>query len=970
MELSIEIITNNVYKRNSKSFSRIFETILFLIKQMSSTFFHFSPVANSDAIAKSGNYRITVLTSKCIRIEYSETQIFKDLPTLTFTVRDIKPIPHHSIISSGSTIRINTDDLELNINDVNVFPTKENKNITITSNKLDIKWKYGDDESAANLKGTTRTLDEVNGSCPLSKGLISRSGYSVVDDSLAPIINENGTFTPASQVISLLQHSSRSNSPKKGQSSPKRTSNNNSAKVDGKNIELDIYFFGYGHNYNECISDFLRMSAQPPMLPRFAYGIWWSRYWAYTQDEMLSIADDFLSHNIPLKVFVVDMDWHIVKNTGNDSSGWTGYTFNHELIPDPVGLIQQLHDRDIKVTFNLHPADGVWSHETMYNEFAKRMGVEPDPKGHIKFDCEDPKFMKHYFELLHHPLEKIGVDFWWIDWQQGFGEQVDPLIVLNHDHFMDSGRNKDKRPFILSRWCGLGGQRYPIGFSGDTEIEWESLQFQPYFTATASNVGFGFWSHDIGGHMKGHENGELYVRWLQYGALSPILRMHSTSNPFLLRLPWQYDRETEYQAIRALQFHDELTPLFYSLGYIYHRMGIMPVRPTYYIAPEDESAYNCPTQYLLGDDIIVSPIVTPKNTLTNVAKTAVFLPQPTSIEDVTNSNSAPMKSDTWFDFQTGRQYSSGWHMVHGELESIPIFVRGGGIVPTEVKKRLVCHVFPKGSSSFLLYEDDGISSIDEKKNEEGGRSFHITHIASSFEKDALAVTFTSEGVRKGIVEDNREVLLIIRNVRKSAQVTSENVEIVSKKQHGDDCELTIKIKKYPCRVELRKLDGICIEKVGFTDQMLFNYLRRCNLNTHVKFVVYEALKAAPENEKVQAVMNANLLDEQIRIDLLSEIGDFGYYQYTKEMGKDVLVAWNTKQLKDFQYCFRKFPATADNNRQNAKGIVPKALIYEVDKNTTHFTYEWTNYTKVESRLELRFSDAITRFIDFNKLATL
>lgn len=931
---------------------------------MSSEFFHFLPAVKSDSIVRCGNYRITVLTSKCIRIEYSESQVFKDLPTLTFTVRDIQPTPHHSNITSGSTITINTDYLELIIKDINQFPTKENKNISITSSKLGFKWTYGDDDSENNLKGTTRTLDMISGSCPLCDGLISKSGYSVIDDSLAPIINENGTFTPASQIMSILQQNNgkSQNSPKKGQSSTKHTVASNPPTVDGKNIELDIYFFGYGHLYNECISDFLRMSAKPPMLPRFAYGIWWSRYWAYTQEEILTITDDFLSHKVPLKVFVVDMDWHIVKNTGNASTGWTGYTFNRELIPDPEGLIKQLHERGLKVTFNLHPADGVWPHEEMYAEFARKMGVDSN-KGHpVKFDCMDPKFMKHYFELLHHPLEKMGVDFWWIDWQQGTGNLVDPLIVLNHTHFMDSGRNKDRRPFILSRWCGLGGQRYPIGFSGDTEIEWVSLQFQPYFTSTASNVGFGFWSHDIGGHMGGYENGELYVRWLQFGALSPILRMHSTSNPFLQRLPWQYDRETEYQAIKALQLHDQLIPLFYSLSYRAHRDGLMPVRPSYYVSPEDESAYSCPTQYFLGDDIVVSPFVMPKSNLTNVANTAVFLPTMPADDE-------HQKANTWFDFQTGRQYNSGWHAVHGDLSSIPIFVRGGGFVPTQIEGRLNLHVFPCGNSNFELYEDDGISAVND--DNEGDVNYHITNISSSFENDAISVSFKSQGERKGIIPENREVVLLFRNVKKSAQVASENIEVVSKKFNDkENCfELTIKLKKYPCSIELRKLGGIAVEKSDFDDQMLFDYLKRCNINTHAKASIYKELTEMPISERVDAVINSNLLDERIRIDLLSEIGDFGYFHYTKQMGKNVFVVWNTKQLKQFQYCFKKFPVCEINKSLNGKGVVPKSLVYDIEKNTSYMSLEWPKFSKVESHLELRIGDVISRTINFDALSS-
>ncbi|OHT15427.1 glycosyl hydrolase [Tritrichomonas foetus] len=868
---------------------------------MSSKFYKFAPVANRDAVIRCGHYRITVLTSKCIRIEYNEKHHFKDVPTVAFTVRDL-PIPHHSTITSGPSITIDTDFLRLHIVNVNQRASKEN--LSVVSEKLYINWHYGDSE-ANNLKGTCRTLDMIKGDCPISNGLISTDGYAIVDDSNTPIVNEDGTFT----------------------------------KNDG---QFDIYFFGYGHEYNECIKDFLKMSAQPPMLPKYAYGIWWSRYWAYTADEMLAIADDFLAHGVPLKVFVVDMDWHIVKNTGNESTGWTGYTFNNDLIPDPPELIRQLKKRGLKVTFNLHPADGIWPHEKAYPEFAAAMGVEPPNP--VKFDCEDPKFMKYYFELLHHPLEEMGVDFWWIDWQQGTGHNVDPLIVLNHTHFMDSGRNDNCRPFILSRWCGLGGQRYPIGFSGDTEIEWESLQFQPYFTATSANVGFGFWSHDIGGHMGGHEDGELYVRWLQYGALSPILRMHSTSNPFLQRLPWQYDRETEYQAIRALKFHAELTPFFYSLGYQNHVNGLQPVRPLYYIAPEEESAYNCPSEFLLGDDVVVAPFVNPRDNLTNSAKTAVWLPD------------AP----AWYDFQTGRQYNPGWHMIHGDLSSIPIFVRAGGIVTCDVKDKLVVHVFPLGNSTFELYEDDGISAVKPGFG-------HVTKISTAYEKDAITISFVSNGDLSHISE-NREILLKLRNVKRSAQITSSGLEVVSKKYRGEDCEITVKLSSYPCSIEVRKLNGISVDRIGFTDQMLFNFLKRCNINTWAKQTVYQRLtdSSLSRSQKIEILTNTNILEEEIRLELLSEYADFGFYHFIKETGKNVLVVWNTKHSKDFTYSLKKFPL-AEDPKKPQKGTVPKALILDVEKNRTKLSLPWPQLEKTETRLELRINDTITRIFDFDKL---
>ena len=127
------------------------------------------------------------------------------------------------------------------------------------------------------------------------------------------------------------------------------------------------------------------------------------------------------------------------------------------------------------------------------------------------------------------------------------------LWWINHLHFYDLGRENIKRPFVFSRWGGLGNHRYPIGFSGDTVVTWESLAFQPYFTATAANVGYGWWSHDIGGHMEGIEDAELFARWVQFGVFSPIFRLHSTKNPYMKRRPWKYDAEIYQVSREAMQ---------------------------------------------------------------------------------------------------------------------------------------------------------------------------------------------------------------------------------------------------------------------------------------------------------------------------------------------------------------------------------------------------------------------------------
>lgn len=145
------------------------------------------------------------------------------------------------------------------------------------------------------------------------------------------------------------------------------------------------------------------------------------------------------------------MDWHITK-TGNTSDGWTGYTWNTELFPDPSAFIKWLHEQGLRTDLNLHPARGIHPHELQYEEMAQWMGIDPASQKAIPFDITDPHFAEGYFDILHHPKEQAGVDFWWMDWQQGQKSRVpglDPLWWINHLHYFDLGRDGRKRPFVF-----------------------------------------------------------------------------------------------------------------------------------------------------------------------------------------------------------------------------------------------------------------------------------------------------------------------------------------------------------------------------------------------------------------------------------------------------------------------------------------------------------------------------------------
>jgi len=628
-------------------------------------------------IRKNG-VRISVLSPCLIRIENQTGSVFCDEPTQCVVNRRFGD-PEFTLEKdeTGSTL-IKTSK--------NVFcydfGTKKLKYI-ITGNGNKVT-----EFSSGNLLGTCRTLDGTHGKTKLLGGVLSKNGVAVLDDSSSLTVNNLGDILPR------------------------------------KCSETDVYYFAHGHNYSEALFDYYNLTGFPPLIPRFTLGNWWSRYKAYTQDEYISLMEKFKAKHIPITVASIDMDWHwvkVIEKFGKDASdrkagkgvvelfynitnpGWTGYSWNTDLFPDPDGFLKWLKNNNYKITVNLHPASGCKFYEDAYGEFCDFMGVDKKSKEQICFNITDKKFIEGYFRFLHYPHEQKGVDFWWIDWQQGTKTKIsglDPLWALNHYHYIDSGKN-NKRPLILSRFSGAGSHRYPLGFSGDTAQTWETLAFQPYFTANASNIGYTWWSHDIGGHHFGERDDELYLRWVQFGVFSPIMRLHSTSNEFMGKEPWKYRADVEHFATKALKFRHRLIPYLYSMNRLTAEKGTALVRPMYYDYPEDERAYNVPNEYLFGTELIVCPITEKANWKTGLAGTKAFLPE-----------------GRYTDIFTGRIYNGDIETVlYRDEASIPVLAKEGAIIPLDVNdtdnsvknpEMLEILVY-RGNSSFTLYEDDGES---------------------------------------------------------------------------------------------------------------------------------------------------------------------------------------------------------------------------------------------------------------------
>ena len=890
--------------------------------------------ANPEAVISTTCVRFTVLTSRMIRLEFSPVNRFEDRPSQIAWYR-LQPLPTFDVHRSGISVEVITDNLHLRY-----IPTKEGEafsqnNLSIVVKATGSTWQFGQEESQ-NLKGTLRTLDGVDGQIPLDDGLLSRAGWHVIDDSHGLVFNQQGWLEDR-------------------------------GVAEGSS---DLYFLGYGHDYQACIKDYYQVSGPPALVPRWVLGNWWSRYWEYTQQDLQNLMLEFKAHEVPLSVCIIDMDWHLTK-IGNQSGVWTGYTWNRELFSDPQGILKFLHEMGLKSALNLHPALGVYPHEEMYPQMARAMGIDPASQVPVQFEIENPEFAKSYFEILHHPQEEqIGIDFWWMDWQQGNPSKLPGLNLLwwiNHLHFLDLGRDHRKRSFIFSRWGGLGNQRYPIGFSGDSVISWDSLGFQPYLTATAANVGFGWWSHDIGGHMSGITDAELYTRWVQTGVFSPVMRLHSTKNPFLERRPWGYDTDTFHCVKSAMQLRHALIPYLYSMAWRDHNQGIPLTRPMYHLYPEVEQAYACPNQYAFGSELLVAPFLTPKDADTRLSRQVLWLPE-----------------GTWFNFFTDHKYSvsntSGeWFGLYGELDEIPVFAKAGAILPLGPNvgwggisnpEKLILHIYPGADNQFNLYEDDG-----ETPAYQSG-SYSITRYCQTWKSSDATweQTFTIDPVQGNseYIPARREYELRFKAIQKPSRVkillNGKNVK-VQVDYSSDDQYLRL------AGISLTPLDSLAVILSGVRIAYVENYhilelkklVNSFRLGNDLKSEIFTRSAEIAANPLLLATYQFALTCTQMRA-LVETLLGAGIEQYTKA-GEELLIVWNNTGRKEFSWLIsgERLPWGAGEHYRLEQGNVP--VFQAIRPGEEYQLKRWRHEFKFTTMIQVDFASLLRASIIYNPKKT-
>jgi hypothetical protein len=690
-------------------------------------------MADSPLCVVDGKRRFTCLSPTLVRMEFAPDGVFIDRPSLV-AAGDRRPLAFQSISRHTGDLTLETGCLTLISRHAEKAFFPSNLEVRWQDKGLLQYWRPGDKDHR-NLGGTVRSLDRCDRSTQLSgvhtadmespdtkattwlawlqceddpsyyqqspegqrpglnsdffgalrhpeksgnilarsfnytadyehfgPGVLSRSGYFFLNDSLSPLLDDDGF--PVERNRPGYQ---------------------------------DWYFFAYGEDYRVALADFMRLSGKAPLPTRAAMGLMYCRWPAFGAEEARTIADEFASHGLPLSALIVDMEWH--------KEGWGHWEWNPGLFPDPKAFFDWAHERGLEIALNDHPLDlrGDDKHFTPFLERThtsnrlreKEYNNKTVPM--VDINLGEKSEAQAFSEICHKHILDAGLDWWWNDGCRG---QLDGAInqLLANKLFFEEARHNERRGMLLARWGGLGSHRYGVTFTGDALSCWEILKIQCEYNIRAGHVGQSYISHDIGGFYSHYTapliDPELFVRWVQFGAFSPICRFHSCPGSGS-RKPWDYGETIGKTATRWLQTRHTLMPHLYTAARVHHDTGLPIVRGMFLDQPNEELAYRF-DQYMLGDGLLVAPILD-----TDLHRN-VYLPP-----------------GDWYDFGNGKVNAGGRLMpIQAGLGSIPAYVRAGTILvrqPVEAPavqghiESLWLDLYPGAQGVADLYEDDGRS---------------------------------------------------------------------------------------------------------------------------------------------------------------------------------------------------------------------------------------------------------------------
>lgn len=705
-------------------------------------------VANSKSVIKGEKYRITVLTERLVRLEYSETGVFEDRATEQVFNR-MMDVPKFDVMEDANLITITTEYFKLyyvkntSFKGTKVSPSSNLKVELLEQldpNKPNRFWYYGMPE-VKNF-GTPGFEIFENKKIKMKKGLYSLDGFVTLDDSKSMVFEDDGTLSERSSDV------------------------------------LDIYLFVYLKDFSKCLEDYYKITGFTPLIPRYALGNWWSRNYKYGDKKLNELVNLFRENKIPVSTIILNSDWH-VKGEGKNKN--TGFTFNTSIFSNPKAMIDFLHQSDIKLGLTINPFEGFTNIDPVYSETTKY--IMPDKDGVIPFNVFDPKVIDVYLKFYIHQLDNLGVDFYFIDYNDK--SKLHELSILKHYQYYDMLKYANRRPLVYAYNSELVPHRYSILYSGRSEVSWETLRSIPLFNINSTNGGITWWSHDIGGYHNGTEDNELYIRFVQLGTFSPILKLASETGKYYKREPWRWGVKTYDITKNYLQLRHRLIPYIYSEAYRLSRYGTPLLLPLYYRHPEmyDDPLYH--NEYYFGSELFVSPILNSKDYVMDRVIHKFYIP-----------------SGTWYDFITGKKFPGNHRYVSFfRDQDYPVFVKMGAIIPmsnlddifsTKPPKNMEIQIFPGQSNNFVMYEDDGETNLYLRNN------YVLTSIDYNYMPNNYTVIIRVLEGKGDIIPSLRNYKFVFRNTKKAEDVTIYNdYEQIPFESYVEGPNFVIEVKDIP-----------------------------------------------------------------------------------------------------------------------------------------------------------------------------
>jgi len=483
------------------------------------------------------------------------------------------------------------------------------------------------------------------------------------------------------------------------------------------------YYFIYGPEPDRIIGRYRELTGEVPLFGRWAYGFWQCKNKYESQQEIEGVAAKYRALHIPVDNIVQDWFWWVTMG----EMKW------NPQYPDPQGMIDKLHAEHFHLMVSIWPYFRPGS--ATYDEFEKNgwfiaKTIQPSfhPVGQALYDATNPAARKQYWANANAALFSKGVDAWWLDTDEPETEGREDNILTTNKLFIGSGArfanvyplfhtgavsegqraaSDAKRVFILSRSAYAGAQRFGVtAWSGDVLSTWLSYQRQVSAGLNYSISGMPYWTTDIGGFISGGDLNdakfrELFVRWFQFGAFSPIFRVHGTRNPSQNEL-WSYGADAQKILVDYDTLRYRLMPYIYSQAWqVTSNHGTL-MRPLVMDWRNDMEAQNTGDEYLFGPSILVSPV-----TIQGATSRTVYLPKA-----------------LWYDFWTGEKVDGGKRIqADAPLNKLPLYVRAGSIVPmgpamewsTEKPADLIeLRIYTGADGDFTLYEDQNDGYAYEK----------------------------------------------------------------------------------------------------------------------------------------------------------------------------------------------------------------------------------------------------------------